>query len=130
MDAANSGCDLFDIDELRLVYTREEFENLLMCGFIDDTYSVFPLSELQRCMVDSWEAWDAVKPFSLRPFGRRSVWVGYDPSHTGDTAGCIMVAPSATPSGKFRVLDRHQFNGMDFEAQADFIRKVDERFPP
>ncbi len=128
IDAASSGCDLFDVDELRLEYTPEEFENLLMCGFIDDTYSVFPLPELQRCMVDSWEAWEDVKPFSLRPFGHRAVWVGYDPSHTGDTAGCVVIAPPATPGGKFRVLERHQFKGMDFEAQAEAIRKITERF--
>lgn len=128
IDAANSGCDLFDIDELRLEYTSEEFENLLMCGFIDDTYSVFPLAELQRCMVDSWEAWADVKPFSMRPYAYRPVWVGYDPSHTGDTAGCVVLAPPATPGGKFRVLERHQFKGMDFEAQAEFIKKITERF--
>ena len=37
LDAMEGGCDLFDIDELRLEYNPEEFENLLMCGFIDDT---------------------------------------------------------------------------------------------
>ncbi|WP_200848085.1 terminase family protein, partial [Rhizobium sp. 18055] len=54
IDAMRGGCNLFDIDELRLEYSPEEFENLLMCGFIDDSYSVFPLAELQKCMVDSW----------------------------------------------------------------------------
>ncbi len=128
VDAMRGGCNLFDIDELRLEYSAEEFENLLMCGFLDDSYSVFPLAELQRCMVDSWEAWADVKPLGLRPFGWRPVWVGYDPSHTGDSAGLVVLAPPAEPGGKFRVLERHQFRGLDFEAQADAIKKVTERF--
>ena len=128
VDAMRGGCNLFDIDELRLEYSTEEFENLLMCGFLDDSYSSFPLAELQRCMVDSWEVWDDVKPFSLRPFGYRPVWVGYDPSLTGDTAGCVVLAPPSTPGGKFRVLERHQFKGNDFEAQAEVIRKITQRF--
>lgn len=128
IDAQRGGCDLFDIDELRLEYNSEEFENLLMCGFIDDTQSVFPLAELQRCMVDSWTAWEDVKPFSVRPYGYRPVWVGYDPSHTGDTAGCVVLAPPSTPGGKFKVLERHQWRGLDFEAQAAAIKKITERF--
>ena len=129
MDAAAGGCDLFDIDELRnFEYSPDQFENLLMCGFIDDTASVFPLAELQRCMVDSWEVWDDFKPFATRPFGHRQVWVGYDPSHTGDHAGCVVIAPPAVPGGKFRALERHQWRGMDFAAQAEAIRGITQRY--
>jgi len=35
MDAIAGGCDLFDINQLRLDYSPEEFANLLMCAFID-----------------------------------------------------------------------------------------------
>ncbi|WP_439587636.1 terminase large subunit domain-containing protein [Hydrogenophaga sp.] len=128
IDATRGGCDLFDLEELRLEYNPEEFENLLMCGFIDDSHSLFPLGELQRCMVDTWEAWDDVKPFAMRPYGFLPVWVGYDPSHTGDSAGMVVLAPPLHPGGPFRVLERHQFKGMDFEAQAESIRKVTQRF--
>lgn len=128
IDATRGGCDLFDLEELRLEYTPEEFENLLMCGFIDDSQSIFPLAELQKCMVDSWDAWSDVKPFSQRPYGYLPVWVGYDPSHTGDSAGLVVLAPPINPGGKFRVLERHQFKGMDFEAQAEAIRKVTQRY--
>lgn len=128
IDATRGGCDLFDLDELRLEYNPEEFENLLMCGFIDDSHSLFPLAELQRCMVDTWDAWGDVKPFSLRPYGFLPVWVGYDPSHTGDSAGLVVLAPPLHPGGPFRVLEKHQFKGMDFEAQAETIRKVTQRF--
>ena len=126
LDAMAGGCDLFDIDQLRLDYSPEEFANLLMCQFIDDGQSVFPLAELQRGMVDSWVVWDDFKPFALRPLGWREVWVGYDPSHTGDSAALVVVAPPLVAGGKFRVLDRVQFKGMNFEEQAERIRKITE----
>lgn len=125
LDAERGGCDLFDIDELRdYEYSPDQFENLLMCHFIDDTASVFPLTDMQRCMVDSWEEWRDFKPFADRPFGSRRVWIGYDPSHTGDNAGLVVVAPPAVAGGKFRALERHQFRGLDFTAQAEFIRQL------
>ncbi|CAK7056492.1 MAG: hypothetical protein CITR_02438 [Citrobacter freundii] len=127
-DAINQGYDLFDIEQLRLENSPEEFDNLFMCQFIDDTASVFPLSMLQGCMVDSWEVWDDYKPFALRPLGERSVWVGYDPALSGDSAGCVVVAPPIIEGGKFRVIEKHQWHGMDFAAQAENIRKITERY--
>lgn len=127
-DAAAAGCNLFDLDELRREYSPDEYANLLMCQFIDDTASIFPLVELQRCMCDSWAEWEDYKPFAERPFGHRQVWVGYDPALSGDSAGCIVLAPPAVPGGKFRVLEKHQWKGMDFEAQAASIKKITERY--
>jgi len=127
-DAVREGCDLFDLQQLRLEYSAEEWSNLLMCEFIDDTASVFPLVELQRCMVDSWEVWDDFKAFALRPFGYREVWIGYDPAMFGDSAGLVVVAPPAVPGGKFRILEKHQWRGMDFQAQADRIKKITEQY--
>jgi len=124
VDAERGGCNLFDIEELRnYEYSPDQFDNLLMCQFIDDTASVFPLADMQRCMVDSWEAWRDFKPFAARPFGDRPVWIGYDPSHTGDSAGLAGGAPPLTAGGKFRVLERHQYRGLDFAAQAESIRQ-------
>lgn len=129
-DAVRGGCDLFDLDELRGEYSEEEYRNLLMCEFMDDTASVFPLATLQRCMVDSWEAWDDYKPFAARPLASRPVWIGYDPAKggAGDSAGCAVVAPPAVIGGKFRVLERHRWAGMDFRAQADAIRQITQRY--
>ena len=129
LDAAAGGCDLFDLDELRFEYSDDEWDNLLMCGFVDESFAVFPLTELMRCHVDSWEAWAADwKPFSLRPFAFKRVWIGYDPSHTGDAAGLVVLAPPDKPGGAFRVLERMQFKGADFEAQAEVIRKLTEKY--
>ncbi|MFM4919470.1 terminase ATPase subunit family protein [Aeromonas dhakensis] len=129
-DAVRGGCDLFDLDQLRGEYSEDEYRNLLMCEFMDDTASVFPLASLQRCMVDSWELWDDYKPFALRPLGSRPVWIGYDPAKggQGDSAGCAVLAPPAVPGGKFRVLERHRWSGMDFAAQAEAIRQMTLRY--
>jgi len=133
-DAEARGCDLFDLDELREEYSADEFANLLMCEFIDDTLSVFSLAVLQRCQVDTWEegVWPdfsfAADALRSRPFGDQEVWIGYDPAATGDNAALIVVAPPSTAGGKFRVLKKVQFKGYDFMAQAQAIQDICERF--
>jgi uncharacterized protein YjcR len=127
-DAHAAGCNLFDLDELSMEYSAEEYANLLMCQFIDDTASIFKFADLQRCMVDTWEVWEDVKFLALRPFGHRPVWVGYDPALSGDSAGCVVLAPPAVPGGKFRVLAKHQWRGMDFEAQARSIKEICQQY--
>lgn len=127
-DALSGGCNLFDLDQLQLEYSPAEYDNLLMCEFVDDQASVFPFSELQGCMVDSLEEWEDFDPYLVRPFAYRPVWIGYDPSHTGDSAGCAVIAPPSVPGGKFRVLERHQWKGMDFAAQAKSIEDLTKRF--
>lgn len=131
-DAQRGGCDLFDIDELREEYTADQFANLLMCEFIDDNASVFPLEMLQRCMVDSVEEWEDVDWRAMieggRPYGDRPVWLGYDPSHTGDRAALVVIAPPARPGAKFRLLEKHQWRGMDFAAQAKAIKDICARY--
>ena len=77
LDAERRGCDLFDLEELRFEYNAEQFANLLMCEFVDDGASIFPLTMLQPCMVDSWVEWgEDYKPFAARPLGDRPVWIG------------------------------------------------------
>jgi uncharacterized protein YjcR len=127
-DALAGGCNLFNIDTLKQENSAEDFRNLFMCEFVDDQASVFPFAELQRCMVESAEEWQDFSPFAMRPFGYRAVWIGYDPSHTGDSAGCAVVAPPLVDGGKFRVLERHQWKGMDFAAQAKSIEALTKRY--
>jgi len=127
-DALTGGCNLFDIDQLALEYSPSEYQNLLMCEFVDDEASVFPFAELQTCMIDSLEEWEDFNPYALRPFDYRPVWIGYDPSHTGDSAGCAVLAPPVVAGGKFRVLERHQWRGMDFAAQAQSIKELTEKY--
>lgn len=131
-DALAGGCDLFDIDELRIQYPPDQYANLLLCEFVDDSLSVFPMAELQRCMVDARDAWEdfdwVAHLLGRRPFGNKRVWVGYDPAATGDNAALVVVAPPAVEGGKFRVLEKLQFTGMDFAAQAEAIRQVTLRY--
>ncbi len=127
-DAVRGGCNLFDLERLKLEYSTDEYANLLLCQFIDDSQSVFPLSTMQSCLVDTWEVWDDVKPLYLRPYGDEEVWIGYDPSRTRDSAGCAVIAPPKYPGGKFRVIERHQWNKLDFEAQAAKIEAITHRY--
>lgn len=134
-DAERLGCDLFDLDELRDEYSVPEFDNLLMCGFVDDTLSVFPMAMLAPCMVDPEDDWpDVDKARILIGMGRPyagEVWLSYDPNGDGenaDAAGLVVVAPPSTPGGKFRVLERRQFKGSRFDEQAEVIRKYTKRY--
>lgn len=79
-------------------------------------------------MVDTLEEWEDYAPFAANPFGSRPVWIGYDPSHRGDSAGCVVLAPPVVAGGKFRILERHQWKGMDFATQAESIRKLTEKY--
>ncbi|WJV40167.1 terminase ATPase subunit family protein [Raoultella terrigena] len=127
-DALAGGCTLFNLEQLKQENSVDDFRNLFMCEFVDDKASVFPFEDLQRCMVDSLEEWEDFAPFADNPFGTRPVWVGYDPSHSGDSAGCVVLAPPVVAGGKFRILERHQWKGMDFATQAESIRQLTEKY--
>ncbi len=127
-DALAGGCDLFDIEQLRREYSQEEFDNLLMCGFMDDSQSAFPFSMLQRCAIDSWAEWSDLRPFAERPLADAPVWVGFDAALTGDDSALAVVAPPAVPGGKFRLIERMQFSGAKYQTQADALRETYRRF--
>jgi uncharacterized protein YjcR len=122
-DAGARGCDLFDVDELRVEYAPDEFANLLMCQFVDDSLSAFKFNELQRATVDAAVDWTDLDLGGKRPAGSREVWAGYDPqeSEDGDNAALVIALPPGGPDGKFRLLERHQLRGADFQSQAEFI---------
>ncbi len=135
-DAEEKGFDLFDVEQLKLEYPGDEFDNLFLCKFIDDTASVFKLEQLQKCMVDVLETtkagkrkrWLEFDPESTRPYGNYPVWLGYDPSRTTDAASCVVVAPPLQPGGKFRILEKHQWYSQSFEHQAAQIAALLKRF--
>lgn len=130
-DAMAGGCDLFDIDQLQMEYSADEYSNLLMCQFVDDTHAVFPLAKLQRCMVDSWVEWRELKPYADRPLGDMEVWLGYDPSgggESGDGAGLVVVLPSKSSNKAHRVVEKIRLRGLDYERQAEEIRKLTRRY--
>ncbi len=126
-DAANGGCELFDIDELRDEYSDDDFKNLFMCVFVDGSLSVFKFSDLEKGMVDAAH-WQDFKPNNKRPFANREVWLGYDPSRTRDNACLVVVAPPVVAGEKFRVLEKHYWKGLNFQYHVAEIDKVFQRY--
>ncbi|WP_289283319.1 MULTISPECIES: terminase large subunit domain-containing protein [unclassified Methylophaga] len=124
-DAEANGCDLFDIEELQIEYTPDDFNNLFMCVFIDDAKSVFALHKLMACMVDT-DAWSDYHPEAARPFGNRPVALGYDPSRTRDNATLAILAIPLNPQEKWRVLKHISYNGQNFQYQANRIKEIVE----
>ena len=109
LDAEAGGCNLFDIDELRLEYSPDQFENLLMCGFIDDTASIFPLSSCRAAWWIRWSSGSMCRNFCCGPTDTGRCWWAM-------TRRCREIPPvvscrAAHPGGKFRVLEYHQFRG-------------------
>lgn len=126
-DAMAGGCDLFDWDDLQLEYGPEEFRNLFMCEFVDDTNGVFLMPQLEACGTDSGE-WPDFNPKSPRPFGDKPVWCGYDPSRSRDDASFVVVAPPEQPGGDFRVLERFKWVGKSYLWQVARIKEITQRY--
>lgn len=127
-DAQAGGCDLFDIEMLKLENSPEAFANKYECEFIDDSESAFSFAALKRCRVDSDVVWKDFMRYTERPYADKPVWVGHDPSYTGDTASLVVVAPPDEAGGKFRVLERRSFRKASYETQAEALREVCERY--
>ena len=129
-DAAQQGCKLFNLEEVKAENNADDYANLYMCQFVDDSLSAFKFNELQRCTVDSEVDWTDVDMYDDRPVGNRAVWAGYDPqeSEDGDNAALVIALPPEGPNGKFRLLEKHQIRGADFEAQTDFIIATLKRY--
>lgn len=126
-DAMRGGYDKLDIDQLQLEYPPDRFRNLFECEFLDDSESYFPLSILQPNMIDSWEVWKDFKPLGSNPY-KKPVWVGYDPSFTGDHPALAVVAPPTRSGQPYRVLERKHLDHMSPLMQAQYIKKICERY--
>src|SRR3546814_11250448 len=101
-----------------------------MCVCVDDSMSAFKFNDMVKCGCDSLVEWTDFNLEAARPYGERSVWAGYDPqdSENGDNAALVIAAPPGTEGGSFRLLERPQLPGLDFEHAADFIKAVVSRF--
>ncbi|QQN73186.1 terminase large subunit domain-containing protein [Croceicoccus sp. YJ47] len=128
-DAAASGCDLFDIADLRRRKSPDVFANLYLCEFVDDAQSAFPMALLNRCRVDADDKWRDFDPYGLRPFGDGEVAIGYDPQESaqGDDAALVVIALPTKKGAPFRVLDKRRLRG-DFELQAAAIEDMMGRY--
>jgi uncharacterized protein YjcR len=122
-DAEEQGCDLFDIDELQDEYSEDDFANLFMCKFIDDSQSVFSLSKLLACTVDV-DQWPDYKPDNARPYGNKPVSLGYDPSRTRDNASLAALGIPLISGEAWRVLRTDSYHGQNFQYQSNRIKDV------
>ncbi len=121
-DAAEQGCDLFNLEEVRDENAPDEYANLYGCQFVDDSLSAFKFNDILACTVDTQIEWKWFNVLAARPVGDQAVWAGYDPqgSVDGDNAALVIALPPSGPGGKFRFLERHQLRG-DYQEQAEFI---------
>jgi uncharacterized protein YjcR len=126
-DALRGGCNLFDLERLKLRYSKDEYNNLLMCEFIDDTHSVFSLNDIEAGMTDCAD-WKDFSQSAARPFGNNPVWIGYDPSRTTDSAAVVVLAPPAKQGGKFRLLETFRYVNVSFQFQANRIQDLLARY--
>lgn len=125
-DAEKQGCDLFDIDELKTDYNKDDFANLFMCKFVDDAKSIFSLNTLMACMIDELPV--SFNEKLARPFGNRPVAVGYDPSRTRDNATLTILAVPLQPQDEWVVLKTMNFHGQNFQFQAARIKEVTQMY--
>lgn len=120
-DAEAQGCNLFDIAELRLEYSEDDFNNLFLCRFIDDSQSVFSLAKLMSCCASD-ENWKDYDEDAALPYGKRPVSVGYDPSRVRDNASEAILAVPLTPKEPWRVLKTRNHHGQNFQFQANRLK--------
>jgi len=126
-DAIANGFNLASIEKLRNRYSRDTFDMLYMCVFVDSKDAVFSFSDLERCGVDV-SFWQDHDPKARRPFGDRPVWGGYDPARSGDLSTFVIIAAPVLASEKFRVLEIINWRGMNFRSQASEIKKLFARY--
>ena len=123
-DAVKSGAGvLFDIEALKEKYSSHAFKQLFMCEWVDDSDSIFTISQLMKCAIDA-SKWKDFDPKSSEPFGHREVWGGFDPAHSRDGASFVVIAPPLFEGEKYRLLERHQWHGLSYRYQADRIREL------
>lgn len=128
LDAEKEGCNLFDVEQIREEHSDAEFDNLFMCAFMEAGLSVFSLSNLLACAVDSNVVWVDFKTGDIkRPIGNWPVWIGYDPARKGDKSSVIVLAIPQPGYEKFRVVEKLQLRGA-FKHQAGEIKKLLDKY--
>ena len=108
-------------------YSADEFRNLFLCEFVDDTQSVFRLADLETCYADT-DTWPDFNPTADRPLGNLPVWGGYDPSRSRDDASFVIVAPPLKEGGEHRVIARYKWLDKSYIWQAERIRELVGRY--
>ncbi len=122
-DVVDQGFDRIDIELLEGEYSKEEFDNLFLCKFIDDAHSAFSLKQIMACVGNS-SKWKDVDHTWERPYGMKPVVIGFDPARTRDMAAVVVMTLPANASEKFRILETINLSGNDFESMAKQIEEL------
>lgn len=126
--AIEMGWNRVDIDQLKLETPDPAvFASVYECKFVDDSDSVFKLSELLECGVDRSQ-WADYYPDSNYPFGSRPVALGYDPAGEGDNASAVVLSKPEMIEDKFRVLEKHVWKSVKAPEQALRLERITERY--
>ncbi len=127
-DAIAEGWDKASVEKLRLkTPDPERFRNIYECAFVDDSNSVFKLSEILACGVDT-VTWRDFHPDALRPVGDVACSLGYDPAGTGDNAAVSITTKPASAKEKFRLVHKEVWKNMKGPVQAARIEAMTDRF--
>lgn len=126
-DAEDQGCNLFNIEQLKKMYSEDRYKQLFMCLFVDDTAGVFRFSELKHCLVEA-DSWKDVNPDALAPYDG-PVWIGFDPSRSNnDGSSIVVVAAPQKHRGKFRVIEKITMKNTAWHFQAETIRELCSKY--
>lgn len=132
-DAIEGGATFFNLEKLKKKYPdKTVFNNLLRCVFLDDSASFFSFKSLLACKTDTAK-WRDLDLSHLRPVGDAEVLVGYDPRGGGngegsDDAGLIIALKPKQHGGVFRLIEKQRLKGHSYEAQAQAIKDVCQRY--
>lgn len=127
-DAIDLGWNLITVEKLKIKTPDPTlFSNIYGCKFVDDTHSVFKLSDLLDCAVDvtKWTDFDNNAP---RPIGDKPCTGGYDPAGEGDNASFVILTRPESVEEKFRMLRKHVWKGMRAPSQCAAIERECETF--
>ena len=128
--AIEMGWDQVKIEEL-MVDTPDpaEFDNVYRCQPIDDSFSVFKLSDVLACGVDplSWYP-DFDPDYPMRPAGNIPMSVGYDPAGIGDNAAISVCTRPYGWHEKFRLFEKQRYRGMVASQQAQKMVDIHRRY--
>lgn len=121
-DAIDMGWDKANIEHLRLkTPDPERFKNIYECKFVDDTNSVFKLSDLLNCAVNTLE-WDGYDANSPHPVGTTPCTSGYDPAGVGDNASFVVMTRPANSKEAFRLIKKSVWKGIRAPVQCGYIQ--------
>ncbi|MDO6426227.1 terminase family protein [Thalassotalea sp. 1_MG-2023] len=126
-DVVKQGFDRIDIEMLENEYSKDEFDNLFMCKFIDDAHSAFSLKQVMACVGNS-SKWKDIDHSWPRPYAMKPVVIGFDPARTRDNAAVVVMSLPANASEKFRIIETLNLNGNDFEGMAREIEDLTRKY--